>query len=172
MRVTCSRTYPRTFTKNRRWPTRRRSGGYDGLAGCSRCPAMPARLHAAPVTMPNDLVVLRPQRLYCPAGDFYIDPWRPWNAPCSPTRIRICPARFGHYLAHTDSAGTLRNRLGADITLQTLAYGEAITHQGVTVSLHPAGHVLARPRCASSMQARCGWPRATTSSKTTAPAPV
>ena len=27
--------------------------------------------------LPADLVVLRPEGLYCPAGDFYIDPWRP-----------------------------------------------------------------------------------------------
>jgi putative mRNA 3-end processing factor len=53
-------------------------------------------------------------------------------------------ARAGHrhYLAHTDSAGTLRTRLGASIDLQTLPYGEAIDHHGVRVSLHPAGHVL------------------------------
>ena len=25
----------------------------------------------------DDLIVLRPQGLYCPRGDFYIDPWRP-----------------------------------------------------------------------------------------------
>jgi putative mRNA 3-end processing factor len=24
----------------------------------------------------QDLVTLRPQGLYCPPGDFYIDPWR------------------------------------------------------------------------------------------------
>ena len=24
-----------------------------------------------------DLVVARPEGLYCPPGDFYIDPWRP-----------------------------------------------------------------------------------------------
>ena len=47
-----------------------------------------------------------------------------------------------HYLAHTLSEGTLRQRLGANITLQTLDYGEAIIHHGVRLSLHPAGHVL------------------------------
>ena len=96
-----------------------------------------------PVTMPNDLVVLRPEGLYCPAGDFYIDPWRPVERAVL-THAHSDHARRGSalYLAHADSAGTLRNRLGADIALQTLAYGEAITHQGVTVSLHPAGHVL------------------------------
>ena len=25
----------------------------------------------------QDLVVQRPEGLYCPPGDFYIDPWRP-----------------------------------------------------------------------------------------------
>jgi len=35
----------------------------------------------------------------------------------------------------------LRARLG-EIDLQTLPYGQAIQHNGVTVSLHPAGHVL------------------------------
>ncbi len=36
----------------------------------------------------------------------------------------------------------LRARLGADIALQGLAYGEAVVLNGVRVSLHPAGHVL------------------------------
>jgi putative mRNA 3-end processing factor len=52
-------------------------------------------------------------------------------------------ARSGHahYLVAARGAGILRARLGA-IELQTLAYGERITHGGVTLSLHPAGHVL------------------------------
>ncbi len=36
----------------------------------------------------------------------------------------------------------MRSRLGQDISLQSLAYGEQITHHGVKLSLHPAGHVL------------------------------
>lgn len=47
-----------------------------------------------------------------------------------------------HYIATAISEGVLRARLGADIALQTLAYGEAIDHHGVKLSLHPAGHVL------------------------------
>ena len=90
-----------------------------------------------------DLVVARPEGLYCPPGDFYIDPWRP-VARAVITHAHSDHARIGHahYLAHTDSAGTLRTRLGADINLQTLPYGEAIDHHGVRLSLHPAGHVL------------------------------
>ena len=89
-----------------------------------------------------DLVVSRPEGLYCTAGDFYIDPWRP-VARAVITHAHSDHARtgHGHYLAHTHSEGTLRTRLGK-ITLQTLPYGEPITHNGVTISLHPAGHVL------------------------------
>ena len=89
-----------------------------------------------------DLVVQRPEGLYCPAGDFYIDPWRP-VARAIITHAHADHARIGHghYLAAAPGEGVLRQRLGA-IDLQTLAYGERITHHGVQVSLHPAGHVL------------------------------
>ncbi|OWQ44643.1 DNA ligase-associated DEXH box helicase [Roseateles noduli] len=92
---------------------------------------------------PGDLVVARPQGLYCPPGDFYIDPWRPVDRAVI-THGHSDHARRGngHYLAHRDSAAILRRRLGEDITLQTLDYGEAVVHHGVRVSLHPAGHVL------------------------------
>ena len=89
-----------------------------------------------------DLVVQRPEGLYCPAGDFYIDPWRP-VARAVITHAHADHARIGHghYLAAAPGAGVLRQRLGA-IDLQTLAYGECVTHHGVQLSLHPAGHVL------------------------------
>lgn len=90
----------------------------------------------------DDLVVQRPEGLYCPAGDFYIDPWRP-VARAVITHAHADHARVGHgdYLAAAPSEGVLRARLG-DIRLQTLPYGERIVHHGVTLSLHPAGHVL------------------------------
>jgi putative mRNA 3-end processing factor len=91
----------------------------------------------------HDLVVERPQGLYCPAGDFYIDPWQPVDRAVI-THAHADHARrgHGHYLATPQSAGVLRARLGDDIVLQTLAYGETLEHHGVRVSLHPAGHVL------------------------------
>jgi putative mRNA 3-end processing factor len=90
----------------------------------------------------DDLVVQRAEGLYCPPGDFYIDPWRP-VARAVITHAHSDHARFGHghYLATTQSEGVLRARLG-DVALQTLAYGERIAHNGVVLSLHPAGHVL------------------------------
>jgi len=91
----------------------------------------------------EELIVVRPEGLYCPPGDFYIDPWRPVERALI-THAHSDHARpgHGHYLAHHDSAALLRRRLGADIRLQTLGYGEPLLHHGVQVSLHPAGHVL------------------------------
>src|SRR5689334_3015619 len=89
------------------------------------------------------LVVLSDSGLYCPPGDFYIDPWRP-VARAVITHAHADHARMGHarYLAAARGEGVLRARLGADIALQALPYGEVIDHHGVRVSLHPAGHVL------------------------------
>ncbi|KAF1048930.1 ligase-associated DNA damage response exonuclease [Xylophilus sp.] len=103
----------------------------------------PASTSPAVRPEPGDLIVLRPEGLYCPPGDFYIDPWRPVDRAVI-THGHSDHARVGHnhYLAHADSAGVLRQRLGADIRLQSAAYGESILHRGVEVSLHPAGHVL------------------------------
>jgi len=90
----------------------------------------------------SDLIVQRPEGLYCPAGDFYIDPWRP-VARAVITHAHADHARRGHgaYLATAISEGVLCARLG-NITLQGLAYGETVLLNGVQVSLHPAGHVL------------------------------
>jgi putative mRNA 3-end processing factor len=89
-----------------------------------------------------DLIVLRPEGLYCPAGDFYIDPWRPVDRAVI-THAHADHARSGHaaYWAHADAAGVMRARLG-NINLHTSAYGEPLDVFGVKLSLHPAGHVL------------------------------
>jgi putative mRNA 3-end processing factor len=88
------------------------------------------------------LVTLRPEGLYCEAGGFHIDPWRPVERAVI-THAHADHARSGHrrYLAAAPGAGVLRARLG-DVALQALPYGETIDLNGVRVSLHPAGHVL------------------------------
>ena len=92
--------------------------------------------------MSGDLVVLRPEGLYCPPGRFHIDPWRPVERAVI-THAHADHARRGHdaVLATAIGEGVLRARLGA-IRFQGLAYGESIAIEGVRVSLHPAGHVL------------------------------
>ncbi len=90
----------------------------------------------------NDLIVLRPEGLYCPPGNFYIDPWRPVERAII-THAHADHARLGHakYLTAETGIGVLRSRLPG-IDAQGLAYGAHLVIEGVDVSLHPAGHVL------------------------------
>ncbi len=90
----------------------------------------------------DDLIVQRPEGLYCPAGDFFIDPWRRVDRAII-THAHADHARTGHgrYLCAAPGAGVLRARLGR-IDLQALPYGQALDVGGVRVSLHPAGHIL------------------------------
>jgi putative mRNA 3-end processing factor len=89
------------------------------------------------------LIQLRPEGLYCEAGDFYIDAWRPVHRAIV-THGHSDHARWGHqhYLCATTSKEILRTRLGEDISVQTLEFGESLDMNGVKVSLHPAGHIL------------------------------
>jgi putative mRNA 3-end processing factor len=91
---------------------------------------------------PKDLVVARPEGLYCPPGDFFIDPWQP-VAQALITHAHGDHLRMGHGRYLTAEAGrqVVTQRVG-EVELQTLAYGEALTHRGVRISFHPAGHVL------------------------------
>lgn len=81
--------------------------------------------------------------IYCPAGNFYIDPWKPVGRAVI-THAHSDHARWGmkHYLAHPDSEPIMRLRLGKDISLQTLEYGKELDVNGVKVSFHPAGHII------------------------------
>lgn len=90
----------------------------------------------------DDLIVLRPEGLYCPAGDFFIDPWRPVERAVI-THAHADHARAGHrhYLAAASARHVLATRLG-EIALETLDYGDRLRIGAATVSLHPAGHVL------------------------------
>ncbi len=81
--------------------------------------------------------------LYCEAGDFYIDPWRPVE------RAIITHAHADHaaqgsaaYLVSEEAQHVSRRRLGEQASIQTAAYGETLDFQRVRVSLHPAGHIL------------------------------
>ena len=95
--------------------------------------------------MPNraDLITRRPEGLFCEAGGFYIDPWQP-VARAVITHAHADHCREGHeaYLAHRDAEGLMRSRVGPDMNFQGLAYGEPLQLGEVTISLHPAGHVL------------------------------
>jgi len=81
--------------------------------------------------------------LYCAAGDFYIDPWRPVGRAVI-THAHGDHARMGSeaYLAAKCGVPVLQTRLGPEARIEGVDYGEARELNGVKVSLHPAGHVL------------------------------
>ncbi len=94
---------------------------------------------------PESLLCPRPEGLYCPPGDFFIDPVRP-VARAVITHGHADHARAGHevVLATAATLDIMRVRYGEGFAGSTrpLAYGEAVERDGVTVSLAPAGHVL------------------------------
>jgi len=91
---------------------------------------------------PDDLVVLRQEGLYCPAGDFHIDPWLPVPRAVI-THGHGDHARIGMGEYHATKAGLaiLHWRLGEQNYFPR-EYGEPFELGGARVSLHPAGHVL------------------------------
>ncbi len=93
--------------------------------------------------MSDPLVIATPEGLYCPAGDFHIDPWRPVPRAVL-THGHADHARAGstHYLTAAPGAALIRARLGADAPIEPVAYGERRRYGAATVSLHPAGHIL------------------------------
>jgi putative mRNA 3-end processing factor len=91
----------------------------------------------------SDLLQLTDRGLYCPAGDFHVDPWEPVKRAVI-THAHSDHARPGShsYLCAKEGEAVLRLRMGDDASVETLAYGETVTLNGAKVSLHPAGHVL------------------------------
>jgi len=93
----------------------------------------------------EDLLKPTPSGLWCPPGDFHIDPVRAVDRAVI-THAHSDHARAGHraVLATAETLDLMRLRYGEDFagTTQVVAYGETVRLGGVAVTLHPAGHVL------------------------------
>ena len=98
---------------------------------------MPLSSITSPLVLPTE------RGLYCAAGDFFIDPWRKVDRAVV-THAHSDHARPGMeaYLCANSGAGVLRERVGESAAIEGLAFGETRKMGGVTVSLHPAGHLL------------------------------
>jgi putative mRNA 3-end processing factor len=94
---------------------------------------------------PEDLLCPTPRGLYCPPADVFIDPLRPVPKALV-THGHSDHARPGHgaVMATTETLDIMEVRYGADFTekRQPQAYGAKTQINDVTVSFHPAGHVL------------------------------
>ena len=94
-------------------------------------------MSGTPIVLPVDA------GLYCPAGDFYVDPWKPVSSAVI-THAHGDHARpgSGRYWAARPGAEILGHRLGPAADVEPLDYGEVRRFGEARVSLHPAGHVL------------------------------
>ena len=93
----------------------------------------------------DELLRSTPKGLYCPPGDFYIDPVRPVDRALI-THGHSDHARAGHahVLATQQTLDIMAIRYGGDFagSTQTADLSAVLNVNGVTVSFHPAGHVL------------------------------
>lgn len=94
-------------------------------------------MRADPILLPTEA------GLYCPQGDFHIDPLRP-VARALITHGHSDHARAGHgaVLATRQTLDIMRLRMGPDFARSTQEAAGTMRLGGVDVSFHPAGHVL------------------------------
>src|SRR5262249_43702521 len=94
---------------------------------------------------PEELLTPTPAGLCCRPGGFHIDPVRPVARALIP-HAHSDHARPGHgaVLATQETLDLMRLRYGEDFagSAQPIRYGEPLSLENVTVSFHPAGHVL------------------------------
>jgi putative mRNA 3-end processing factor len=88
------------------------------------------------------VIVDSEQGLFCPDGGFHLDPLLPVErAVLTHAHGDHARAGSGAYLCTPETAALLRRRLG-DASIETLRQGERRVVGDVTLSLHPAGHML------------------------------
>lgn len=88
------------------------------------------------------LVELTERGLYCPGGDFYVDPWSPVERAVI-THSHGDHLRWGsrRYLTTAANVPLVRVRVG-DVDVSGLPYSESQILNDVKISFHPAGHIL------------------------------
>ncbi len=94
---------------------------------------------------PEKLLCPTPAGLYCPPGDFHIDPTRAVpRALITHGHSDHARSGHGHVMATPETLAVMAARYGGDFAgaTQDAVMGETVDVSGVSVSFHPAGHVL------------------------------
>jgi putative mRNA 3-end processing factor len=94
---------------------------------------------------PHELLRPTPKGLYCLPGDFYIDPVTPVDRAVI-THGHSDHARSGHgtVMATPETLAIMGERYGENFAgaVEPSRYGKIVSHNGVDVTLVPAGHIL------------------------------
>ena len=105
----------------------------------------------------HHLLTLTEAGLYCPAGDFHIDPVRPVRRAVV-THAHADHCRAGHeaMLASAETVSLATTRYGAEAfgSVQALGWGEPVRVGDVEIRLAPAGHVLGSAQVVVEAQGR------------------
>jgi putative mRNA 3-end processing factor len=81
--------------------------------------------------------------IYCPQGNFYIDPHLAVDyAVITHGHSDHAFRGHKHYLSTPETESIMKHRLGKKIVTESMKYGKKKKINGVTVSFHPAAHVL------------------------------
>jgi putative mRNA 3-end processing factor len=89
------------------------------------------------------LITVTSRGLYCPPGDFYIDPWQP-------VQTALITHGHGDHLRHGSAryilarpgAAIAGHRLGSGHDITAVDYGTPLVLGSTRISLHSAGHIL------------------------------
>ena len=91
----------------------------------------------------TSLLCMKSEGLYCPKGDFFIDPQK------SVERALITHGHSDHarpymksYLTSETGRAIVQERVGKEAKVEGIEYGKSIKINDVKVSFHPAGHLL------------------------------
>ena len=95
------------------------------------------------MTLPPDLIVSSPSGLYCPPGDFHVDPHH---------RVPLAVITHAHgdhvrsgcsrYVCALPSLQLVRERTRGARKIEGIPFGQVVTLGATRVSFHPSGHIL------------------------------
>jgi putative mRNA 3-end processing factor len=91
----------------------------------------------------SELIRPTERGLWCEAGGFYIDPWKPVDvAVVTHAHADHATSGCGQYFASKHTIALMRSRMSGIGRATTPDFGEVFRLGSTDVSLHPAGHVL------------------------------
>ena len=89
------------------------------------------------------MIVLKDEGLYCPEGDFFIDPLLPCkNAVITHAHADHARPGMKNYICTPETSEIMKLRISNDLLIKEVEYNNEIQINSVKITFIPAGHVL------------------------------